>query len=295
MNLPYNYKERVKTELFKRRNLFGGTDGQYAKRFGLSAAIYSRLKHGEMEGIISDSQWLQVGRELDINLIKDSWKVVRTKVYENLEGSLLFCQAYHTSMVLIDDCGIGKTFCAKHIAKIYPNIFYIDCSQAKNKQAFIKLFAKTLGIDHKGSYQTIKDNVKYYLNQMHKIVIVLDECGDLEYPAFMELKELWNATPGRVGWYMMGADGLKKKIIQGITNEKVGYAEIFSRFADEFVRFTPKAPEDKKNFRYELLTLVAKANHNGKISTDSLVKQCMNKDATLRHLETLIKMHNNKI
>ncbi len=291
MNLSITYKERVKKELFDRRALFGGTDGQYAKRFGLAGAIYSRLKKGEIEGLISESQWLQIGRELDVNIKEQHWKVVRTKVYENLEGAILFCQAYGTSMVLVDDCGIGKTFCAKNIAKSYPNIFYIDCSQAKSKQSLIKIFAKTLGIDNKGTYLNIKENVKYYINQIENAVVILDEAGDLEYLSFLEIKELWNATPGRVGWFMMGADGLRNKIDKGINNKKVGYAEIFSRFSDEYLRFTPNGVEDKKAFRHELLTQVAAANHKGKTPIDILVKQCMNKDATLRHLETLIKMY----
>ena len=291
MELSNTYKERVKKELLARRELFGGTDGQYAKRYGLSAAIYSRLKNGEIEGIISESQWLQIGRELDVNPKELNWKVVRTKVYENVESAILFCQAYSSSMVLVDDCGIGKTFSAKNVAKTYPNIFYLDCSQAKGKQAFIKLFAKTLGIDSKGNYQNVKDNVKYYLNQLQNIAVILDEAGDLEYAAFLDLKEFWNATPGRVGWFMMGADGLKSKIQRGVNNEKVGFAEIFSRFSDEYVHFTPTGVEDRKAFRNELLTQVAAANYKGKIPMETLVKQCMKKDATLRHLETLIKMH----
>ena len=290
MNLTIEYKQQVRTELLERRPNFGGTDAQFAKIYGLSGAIYSRLKTGEIERIISDSQWLQIGRELDINTKKSNWKIVKTQVYRQIEESINFCQHYSTSMILVDDCGIGKTFSAKNIVKTLKNAFYVDCSQAKSKQQFIRLLAKTLGIDNKGKYIDVKANVKYYLNQLDHPVIILDEAGDLEYTAFIEVKEIWNAGDGHIGWFMMGADGLKAKIEKGINSKKVGFAEMFSRFSDEYIKLTPIGIEDKKIFRQELLQQVAKANHKGSIPVEKLVKQCLDKETTLRHLDTLIKI-----
>lgn len=290
MELSNEYKKAVITELLSRRENFGGTDGQYAKIYGISSAVFSRLKKGETERLISEGQLLQIGRELNINLREQNWQIVRTKVYENIEGSIHFCKEFSSSMMLVDDCGIGKTFSAKAIVKQMKNAFYADCSQAKTKQAFIKLLAKTIGLDSKGRYMDVKANLKYYLNQLEHPVIVLDEAGDLDYTAFLELKELWNATDGFCGWYMMGADGLRAKIEKGVNSKKVGYAEIFSRFSDEFIKLTPSGVDDKKAFRYELLKQVATANHKGQRPVEELIMQCMKKDATLRHLDTLIKI-----
>lgn len=290
MNLSLEYKLEVRDALLDRRKNFGGTDAQFAKIYGLSGAIFSRLNKGEIEKIISDSQFLSIGRELDINLRKEKWNVVRTKVYENIEQSIKFCQEFSSSMILVDDCGIGKTYSAKNIVKTLKNAFYVDCSQAKSKQQFIKLLAKTVGIDPKGKYVDVKANLKYYLIQLQKPVIILDEAGDLEYTAFLEQKELWNATDGFCGWYMMGADGLKAKIEKGINSKKVGFAEIFSRFSDEYIKLTPNGVDDKIAFRNELLTQVATANTKDKAIVPELVKKCMKKEATLRHLDTLIKI-----
>ena len=290
MEITNQYKKEVRAALIERRNNFGGTDAQFAKIYGLSGAIYSRLKTGEIERIISDSQWLNIGRELDINMRDNKWKVVRTKVYENIEASIQFCQNFSSSVILVDECGIGKTFSAKNIVKTLKNAFYVDCSQAKSKQQFIKLLAKTIGLDPKGKYVDVKATLKYYLIQLQKPVIILDEAGDLEYTAFLELKEIWNATDGFCGFYMMGADGLKSKIEKGINNKKVGFAEIFSRFSDEYIKLTPTGIDNKIAFKNELLTQVANANVSDKSKVPELVKRCMKKEATLRHLDTLIKI-----
>lgn len=47
---------------------------------------------------------------------------------------------------------------------------------------------------------------------------------------------------------MIGADGLRNKIQKGIKNKKVGFAEIFSRFSDEFIHLVTLGKEDKNNF-----------------------------------------------
>ena len=290
MELSTQFKQEVRTALLHQRPNFGGTDAQFAKIYGLSGSVFSRLQKGETERIIAESQWLQIGRELGIGTKKSTWKVVRTKVYTEIESSIHFCQQYARSMVLVDACGIGKTFSAKHIVKTMKNAFYIDCSQAKSKQLFIRYFAKTLGIDNKGKYVDVKENLKYYINQLEAPVFVLDEVGDLEYTAFLELKEIWNASDGSCGWMMMGADGLRNKIQKGINNKKVGFAEIFSRFSDEFIQLVPNGTDDRKAFYHELLTQVATANHTGSEPVQKLVNQCLKKEATLRHLETLIKI-----
>ena len=87
----------------------------------------------------------------------------------------------------------------------------------------------------------------FYLKTLNHPIIILDEAGDLQYDAFLEVKALWNATENYCGFYMMGADGLKEKMHRAINNRKVGYTEIFSRFGKRYGRVIPidKAESDK--------------------------------------------------
>ncbi|MFJ1426966.1 hypothetical protein ACILD6_11315, partial [Capnocytophaga canimorsus] len=97
------------------RENYGGSDSDYAKSINLKPAIFSRLKKGEIEKIISDTQWLVIAHQLGVQVRDNAWKVARTKIYVEVEDALNFCQQYSKAMILVDDCGIGKTFCAKHI------------------------------------------------------------------------------------------------------------------------------------------------------------------------------------
>lgn len=290
MNLTKEFKEKVRVAILEKRENYGGSDADYSKSLGINNAVFSRLKSGETEKILSDTIWITLGRELQVKVFEDNWKVARTSVYTEIEDNLNFCKELSRSMVLVDDCGIGKTFCTKHIIKKMRNTFYVDCSQAKSKQLFIRLLAKTIGIDNQGKYYDVLANLKYYITTLEKPLIILDEAGDLEYTAFLELKGIWNGTDGVCGWYMMGADGLRDKIDKGIKNKKVGFAEIFSRFSDEFIKLVPNGKADRQEFYTELIGAVASANLKDQGKIKPLINKCIGKETTLRYLETLIKI-----
>jgi hypothetical protein len=290
MNLTNEFKAKVRLAILDKRENYGGSDADFSKSLGINNAVFSRLKNGETEKILSDTVWITLGRELQVKVFEDNWKVARTKVYSEIEDNLSFCKELSRSMVLVDDCGIGKTFCTKHIIKKMKNTFYVDFSQAKSKQLFIRLLAKTVGIDNQGKYYDVLANLKYYITTLEKPLIILDEAGDLDYSAFVELKGIWNGTDGVCGWYMMGADGLRAKIQRGINGKKVGFAEIFSRFSDEFIKLVPNGKEDRHAYYAELIGAVASANLQDKTKIKALVNKCINKETTLRYLETLIKI-----
>jgi hypothetical protein len=290
MNLTNEFKAKVRVAILEKRENYGGSDADFSKSLGINNAVFSRLKSGEIEKILSDTTWITLGRELQVKVFEDNWKVARTLVYTEIESNLNFCKEFSRSMTLVDDCGIGKTFCTKHIIKKMKNTFYIDCSQAKSKQLFIRLLAKTIGIDNQGKYYDVLANLKYYITTLEKPLIILDEAGDLDYTAILELKGIWNGTDGVCAWYMMGADGLRAKIERGINGKKVGFAEIFSRFSDEFIKLVPNGKADRHAFYTDLIGTVAAANLKDQKKVKPLINKCLSKETTLRYLETLIKI-----
>jgi hypothetical protein len=276
LQITTDFKKAVLTALLAARQKFDGTDGQFAKQWGINNAVFSTLKTTtNYDGLLKDSQWLNMGRELDITINQRKWVTARTDVYEAQWQDITFCQSHAKAMLYVDDCGIGKTHNAKHIARSLNNCFYIDASQAKTKQAFIRLIAKTIGVDDADKYIKVKANIKYALANLPQPMVIIDEAGDLEYTAFLELKELWNATAGVCGWYMMGADGLRAKIERGIGNKKVGYAEIFSRFSERFGKVVPAGKEDKIAFYKKLFGDVLSANMTNKTNLNKIVNKCL--------------------
>ena len=293
MKITAEFKQKVVAELMDIRTRYGGSDAAFAKQQGINSSVWSRLKNGETEGLLKDTQWLNLGRELNISMNQRRWNMARTQVFEAISEDVKFCQTHSKGMVLVDDCAIGKTFSAKYLSKTLNNCFYLDGSQCKTKNLFIRAFAKAIGLDSTGRISDIKANIKYYLRMLDTPVIILDEAGDLEYTAFLELKEFWNATEGVCGWYLMGADGLKAKMERGISYKKVGYRELLSRYSDKYMKIIPTDRHERLAFYRKMISDVLEVNVSDKKQIPSLVTKCLATDATgdiggLRRAETLL-------
>lgn len=293
ITLTTEFKMKVIDAAIDRRKLFDGTDGAYAQSLGISKSVWSRLQNHEHMGLMRVPQWVMLAQMMGITLEDRRWNVARTDVFNMIEEDVQFCKAYAKAKICVDDCGIGKTFTAKYLSRTIKNCFYVDASQAKTKQAFIRLMAKTVGAESKGQYLVVKETLKFYLKSVSHPVVIIDEAGDLEYEAFLEIKELWNATENYCGWYLMGADGLRAKIERGIANKRVGFAEIFSRYSEKFSTIVPREKQDRNAFYKKLISDVLTANECDPDQINNIVRRCLSNDSGghiggLRRAESLL-------
>ena len=237
------------------------SDAKHAAALGINTAVYSAVKNGQTDKVLSDASWIAIARRLDVELrSKIEWKAAKTPTYLYIMAQLEFSQNSCTSGILCDIPNIGKTFTARLYASSHKNAVYIDCSQVKTKLKLIRKIAKEFGVNSNGRYSDVYDDLVFYLRSIDQPLIILDEAGDLQYEAFLELKALWNATERCCACYMMGADGLKEKINRSIECKKVGYTEMLSRYGDRYSKVTPDDGKEREKFLREQAHIVAKLN-----------------------------------
>lgn len=237
------------------------SDAKHAASLGITTSVYSSLKNGQTDRILSDANWIGIARRLGVNLRGGmEWKAAKTATFEYVTAQLEFIQQSSLSAILCDVPNIGKTFTARYYAQTHRNAVYIDCSQVKTKLKLVRKIAAEFGVDGKGRYADVYDDLVYYLRSIETPLVILDEAGDLQYEAFLELKALWNATERCCAWYMMGADGLKEKINRSIECKKVGYTEMLSRYGDRYSKVTPDDGKEREAFLMTQARIVAKAN-----------------------------------
>lgn len=237
------------------------SDAKHAASLGLTGSVYSAVKNGQTDKVLSDANWISIARKLGVSLRDEmEWKAARTATFQYVTAQLETIQARGLSALLCDLPNIGKTYTARHYVKTHANAVYVDCSQVKTKLKLVRRIASEFGVDAKGRYADVYDDLVYYLRSMDTPLVILDEAGDLQYEAFLELKALWNATERCCAWYMMGADGLKEKIRRSIECKKVGYTEMLSRYGDRYSRVTPDDAKEREAFLREQARVVAKVN-----------------------------------
>lgn len=254
------FKHRIIAAIATDRNNFPSASKQ-AVSLDIQSAQLSRINNGDTEQVLSDQKWLSIARRLNVSInASRNWQVAKTDTFLFIYSQLQHCQENSVSGLMCDMADIGKTFTAREYVKNNKNAVFIDCSQVKSKQKLIRKIAQEFGVNHTGKYAEVYADLVYYLQSILNPIVVLDEAGDLDYPAFLELKALWNATENHCAWYMIGADGLKAKIEGNRARKKVGYAEIFSRFGSNYQKISPDGKDALETFTKTQLALVCKAN-----------------------------------
>lgn len=260
MEITSNIKERIIKAMEANRVNYP-SDAKHAASLGISSAIYSQLKQGQVDRVLSEANWITIARRLGVELRPGmEWKAAKTATFKYIWAQLTACQNSSLSAIMCDMPNIGKTFTARQYVHSHKNAIYVDCSQVKTKRALVRKLAREFGVGANGKFADIYDDLVYYIRTVETPLIVLDEAGDLAYEAFLELKALWNATERCCAWYMMGADGLKAKIDRSVESQKVGYAEMLSRYGDRFCKVTPDDGKERQAFLLEQARIVAEAN-----------------------------------
>ena len=272
-------KKKVLAALSAARQNFAGSDAKFATSIGINSAQYSRIKNGETERVISEQNWISLARHLGVNLTdRPSWKTANTPVFQFITAQLELCQQGSVSAMLCDLSDIGKTYTAQHYVRTHQNAVYIDCSQVKTKQKLIRQIAKSFGVGSTGRFADVYEDLVYYLKTLPTPLIILDEAGDLQYEAFLEIKALWNATDMACGYYMMGADGLKAKIQRSIECKKVGYTEIFSRFGRRYGTVIPMEQGEREKMTQQCAAMIIKANAQEGTDIHQVLRKTMGDD-----------------
>ena len=275
-------QNRIIESIRDRRANFGGSDAKFALTLGISGSQYSRIMKGDTDKVLSDANWISIARKLEVTLNDlPTWNVARTPVYEYITTQLTMCQENSGSLMMCDIADIGKTFTARHYCRTHKNAVYVDCSQVKTKHKLVKYIAKEFGVGHTGTYADVYADLVFYLRSLPRPMVILDEAGDLEHNAFLELKALWNATEYCCGWYMMGADGLREKIRRSIEYKKVGYVELFSRYGNRYQKASPESGKEMQEFKTVHAALIIKANTVNGVDVQSLI---VRSDFSLRRI-----------
>lgn len=282
-------KRQIVEGLQSQKANFAGSDTQYAVSLGINKSVWNRIQKGDCDKVLSEIKWTTLARRAGIPLKAErEWQKADTPVFQFITAQLEKCQQKSLCSLLCDMSDIGKTFATRYYAKTHKNVVYVDCSQVKSKQKFIRFIAKGFGVDNTGKYIDVYEDLVFYLKTLDRPIIIIDEAGDLQYEAFLELKALYNATEYQCAFYMTGADGLKAKMERAIDNKKVGYAEIFSRFGKRYGEALPKDKAEREKVLATTAAMIIKANAPAGTNINATLRLTMGDDnvPSLRRIYT---------
>lgn len=201
--------------------------------------------------LISKSKWARIARAINFNL-DDTLRIAtaQTAVYKNTLGLLSLCRELRSTVIMVDEPGIGKTHtCREFAQKNKGEVFYINCSDWPNKTRLVEELARVLGLDQELKTEDTYQNCVRYINYfLENPMIILDEAGDLDHTGLIMIKRLYNATENHLAVFMVGSDGLQNKFERGKKLRKNGYTELISRMGGTYKRTSPRRSEGSSAF-----------------------------------------------
>jgi len=210
------------------------------------------------------------------------WRIAHTSVYNKLMAYFGDAQRHPRGIhALIINASMGKSFVIKNFAAQAPSVYYICCHRHMQIRVLLRDMLKSMDKDCNGTIAEMLEKLVYHLEKDNNPLFVIDEVDKLKDEVLEMFIDLENRFHGKCGLVFIATPYLKKRIEAGVSRNKRGFAELYSRMKKIFWDLTPAKQEFKKD-----VTLICKANG---VNNDQVITEMYNKcDYDLRVLTDLI-------
>lgn len=200
---------------------------------GVSGATISQILNGRHEAV-TEQMWRSIAAQIGHD--SDAWAMVETRPYLRLTGILDDARCNSLVLGVTGDAGCGKTAAVRVYAAAHPHVIRLCCSEYWNRRKFLAELSRGTGVACTGAtLAEMMDDVIHHLLRLEKPLIVLDEADKLTDQVLGFFITLYNALEGKCGVVLCATDFLEKRIRRGVTLNKKGYREIFSRLGRRLI------------------------------------------------------------
>lgn len=190
---------------------------------------------------IAPAMFRKVQNNLRIDL---NWNVAQT---DNLKEVYYYChsaQEQSLAICISDHAGKGKSNGFKYYDRTNTGVIHLECKASWSKKSFLKNLLIVMGIAPVGTTEEMLETFNVKIKQMDRPLLILDQADKMKDPQLDLFMEFYNDHEGHLGIILSGVKALEKRIDKGVQKDKIGYAEIFSRFGSKYINMHPVGPKD---------------------------------------------------
>lgn len=211
---------------------------------GISAATLSAMLNGKHENI-SEEMWRNVGTQINAVAVGGSWQTVETHAFQEILYALHDAQDSRNVRWITGDAGCGKTTAAGIYATENREVFTILCDEDMRKGDFVREIARKVGFKSASMrIRDILDTAIEMITQMERPLLVFDEGDKLNDNVFHYFINIYNRLEGRCGIVFMSTSYIRHRIERGVSGNRKGYNEIYSRIGRRFFELEPTSGAD---------------------------------------------------
>ena len=212
---------------------YGGQNRASKILEGVSVGTISQIVNGNWENI-SDDMWRKIASQ--IGLVADKWIAVETQNYTRLMALLQDVQENNLWMAIIGRAGSGKTFACKQYNKEHQDVFYVSCDPDWTKREFFSVLLRKIGKDPEGlTLIQMKQKLVLHMRCQDSPLLILDEADKLSDVVLNSFITLYNDIQYDCGVVMIATEFLSKRFETGVSYNKKGFNELWSRIGRKCV------------------------------------------------------------
>lgn len=232
-------KQKIADELKDFCTEVGGQGVAERKLTGISRADIDAIIRDDWD-LIDEGIWRKISKQLGMTSGK-IW-------VDGLEASrrmfmyLNDAKRHQEVHAIAHHAGGAKSFSSRRFAATNPNVMYVQCSEYFNNRTFLSKILQSMGMDRSGTQSDMIERIVDAVMEMDEPLLILDEVDKLKDKVLYFFITLYNELENYCGIVIMATNHMEKQVKKGVTLNKLGYNEIFSRIGRKFLglKLTPE-------------------------------------------------------
>ena len=194
---------------------------------GVSAATISLIINGKTDHVTPE-MWRNIASQIGYK--DENWEAVPTRDFKLLNQFMTDAKENALVLGITGNAGSGKSFAFRHYADYNKHVYLLTCADYWNKHQFMVELLISMGQDYVGlNLNEMMDEVVRVLKKTDRPLVILDEADKLPDTVLYFFITMYNQLEERCGIILAATSHLEKRLRRGLTLNKKGYQEIWSR------------------------------------------------------------------
>jgi len=208
----------------------------------ISEGTISTILNGKFEKIGED-MWSRLGSQ--VLPATAGYSLAETSARSNLFGYFQKMKDDSSMMWITGPAGVGKSTAAREFVFMTPNAFMLTCTQDMLRGDFMQELSNAIGLNNSGlSIRESLFAIIRHLVTLDRPLLIFDEADKLRDNVLMYFITIYNELEDRCGIVFLSTDAIKRRMEIGVSYNKLGYNEFYSRICRRFVPIKPATRQE---------------------------------------------------
>lgn len=148
-------------------------------------------------------------------------------------------------MWITGPAGVGKSTAAREFVSKGQNAFMLTCATDMVRSDFMQGLSAAVGLDNTGLNvrETLYAIIRHLVT-LERPLLIFDEADKLRDDVLMYFITIYNELEDRCGIVFLSTDSIKRRMEIGVSYNKLGYNELYSRICRRFVPVKPATRQE---------------------------------------------------